>query len=217
MKQVPAKPLGHEFRRSPVRFSPCSSCPIVPRVILFGNSRVTPRSGLSPNSVWRRYRVGVDDSVEGTALLREGVKKLLKMLIHFTMACTGNVGIPEVDLTCLRELKTVGGTTPHLLRATGMLSLPESCRSRFPSATSSLAHPLPLSLTFLSFATLAVFNALSCFLLTLLTRSFALAPLLLLLPQSFIAMLHNAVEHLHRPPTRSRVLSDALHLRYVFW
>src|SRR6266540_5766881 len=151
MKQVPAKLLGREFRRSPVRFSPCSSRPIVPRVVLFGNSRVTPRSGVSPNSVWRRYRVGVDDSVEGTALLREGVKKLIKMLIHFTMACTGNVGIPELDLTCLRELKTIGCTTPSLLRATGILSLLESCRSRFPSATSSLAHPLPLSLTFLYF------------------------------------------------------------------
>src|SRR6266511_2489818 len=106
---------------------------------------------------------------------------------------------------------------PQLLRVTGILSLPESCRSRFPSATSSLAHPLPLSLTFLSFAALAVFNALSCFLLLLLTRSFELAPLLLLLPQSFIATLHNAVEHLHRPPARSHVLSDALHLHYVFW
>src|SRR5881394_3862033 len=105
---------------------------------------------------------------------------------------------------------------PQLLRATGILSLPESCRSRFPSAISSLAHPLPLSLTFLSFAMLAVFSALSCFLLTLLTRSFALAPLLLLLPQSFIATLHNAIEQLHLPPARSRLSSDALHLRYIF-
>src|SRR5438128_9280545 len=143
------------------------------------------------------------------------------MLTHLTMACTihriENVSVPKVNLTCLRELKTVGGTMPHLLRATGILSLPEFCRSRFPSATSSLAHPLPLSLTFLSFAALAVFNALSCFLLLLLTRSFELAPLLLLLPQSFIATLHNAVEHLHRPPARSRVLSDAFHHRYIFW
>src|SRR6266508_4919940 len=139
------------------------------------------------------------------------------MLTHFTMACTENVSVPELNLTCLRELKTVGGTMPHLLRATGILSLPESCRSRFPSATSSLAHPLPLRLTFLSFAALAVFNALSCFLLLLLTRSFELAPLVLLLPQSFIATLHNAVEHLHRPPAHSRVLSDAFHLRYIFW
>src|SRR6266498_2061016 len=96
--------------------------------------------------------------------------KLLKMLKHCTMACTGNISVPEVNVTCLRELKIIGGTTPHLLRATGILSLPESCRSRFPSATSSLAHPLPLSLTFLSFAALAVFNALSCFLLLLLDR-----------------------------------------------
>src|SRR5947207_10789231 len=92
-----------------------------------------------------------------------------KMLTHFTMACTENVSVPELNLTCLRELKTIGGTTPHLLRATGILSLPESCCSRFPSATSSLAHPVPLSLTFLSFATLAIFSALSCFFLTLLT------------------------------------------------
>src|SRR6266498_451960 len=106
---------------------------------------------------------------------------------------------------------------PHLLRATGILSLPESYRSRFPSAMSSLTHPLPLSLTFLYFAVLAVFYALSCFLLLLLMRSFELAPLLLLLPQSFIATLHNAVEHLHRPPARSHVLSDVFHLRYVFW
>src|SRR6266540_1296503 len=105
---------------------------------------------------------------------------------------------------------------PQLLRATGILSLPESCRSRFPSATSSLAHPLPLSLTFLSFAMLAVFSALSCFLLSLLTSSFALAPLLLLLPQSLIATLHKAVELLHLPPPLSRLLSDAFHLRYVF-
>src|SRR5881394_4083649 len=216
MKQVPAKPLGREFRRSPMRFSPCSSRPILPRVVLFGNSRVTPRSGVSPSSLWRRCRLGVDHGVEGTALLREGVKKLLKMLIHFTMACTENVGIPELDLTCLRELKTVGRTTPPLLRATGILSLPESCRSKFPSATSSLAHPLPLSLTFLSFAMLAVFNALSCFLLFLLTRSFELAPLVVILPQSFIATLHKAIEQLHRPQALSRLLSDAFHLRYVF-
>src|SRR5438132_8019712 len=104
----------------------------------------------------------------------------------------------------------------QLLRATGILSLPESCRSRFPSAMSSLVHPLPLSLTFLAFAALAVFNALSCFLLLLLTRSFELALLLLLLPQSFIATLHKAVEQLHRPPALSRLLSDAFHLRYVF-
>src|SRR5438132_4843416 len=97
---------------------------------------------------------------------------------------------------------------PQLLCATGILSLPESCRSRFPSATSSLAHPLPLSLKFLSFATLAVFNALSCFLLTLLTRSFALAPLLLLLPENLIATLHKAVELLHLPPSLSRLPSD---------
>src|SRR5438128_5719757 len=76
--------------------------------------------------------------------------------------------------------------------------------------------PIPLSLTFLSFATLAVFSALSCFLLTLLTRSFTLAPLLLLLPQSLIATLHKAVELLHRPPPLSRLPSDAFHLRYVF-
>src|SRR6266542_3436840 len=120
------------------------------------------------------------------------------------------------NLTCLRELKTIGGTTPHLLRATGILSLPESCRSGFSSATSSLAHPIPLSLTILSFATLAVFSALSCFLLTLLTRSFELAPLLLLLQQSLIARLHNAIEQLHLPPARSRLPSDVLHLRYVF-
>src|SRR6266540_6458372 len=97
---------------------------------------------------------------------------------------------------------------PQLLRATGILSLPESCRSRFPSATSSLVHPLPLILTFLSFAALVVFNALSCFLLLLLTRSFELAPLLLLVPQSFIATLQQAVEQLHRPPALSRLLSD---------
>src|SRR5438552_15239383 len=105
---------------------------------------------------------------------------------------------------------------PQLLRATGILSLPEPCRSRFPSAMSSLAHPLPLSLTFLSFAALAVFRALSCFLFTLLTRSFKLAPLLLLLQQSLIATLHNIVEHLHYPPTRSRVPTDAFHLHYIF-
>src|SRR6266508_3012076 len=104
----------------------------------------------------------------------------------------------------------------QLQRATGILSLPESCRSRFPSATSSLAHPLPLSLMFLFLAALAVLNALLCFLLLLPTRSFELAPLLLLLPQSFIATLHKAVEHLHRPPALSRLLSDAFHLRYVF-
>src|SRR5438876_6892224 len=132
------------------------------------------------------------------------------------MASTGNVSVPEVNVACLRELKIVGSTIPHLLRATGILSLPESCRSRFPSATSSLAYPIPLSLTFLSFATLAVFNALLCFLLTLLTRSFALAPLLLLLPQSMIATLHKAVELLHRPPPLSRLPSDAFHLRYIF-
>src|SRR6266542_1507487 len=97
---------------------------------------------------------------------------------------------------------------PHLLRAMGILSLSESCRSRFPSATSSLAHPIPLSLMFLTFATLAVFSALSCFLLTLLTRSFALAPLLLLLPQSLIAMLHKAVEQIHLPPALSHLPSD---------
>src|SRR6266508_3602312 len=97
-----------------------------------------------------------------TTLLTEGENKLIKMLTHFTMACTGNVSVPELNLTCLRELKTVGGTTPHLLRATGILSLPESCRSRFPSATSSLTHHVPLSLTFLSFVALAIFNALSC-------------------------------------------------------
>src|SRR6266540_2492412 len=101
---------------------------------------------------------------------------------------------------------------PQLLRAMRILSLPESCRSRFPSATSSLAHPLPLSLTFLSFAALAVFSALSCFLFTLLTRSFKFALLLLLLQQSLIATLHNIVEHLHHPPTRSRVPSDVFHL-----
>src|SRR5438128_1052544 len=77
-----------------VLFRPVSCC--------LETNVVTPRSGVSPNSVWRRYRLGVDHSVEGTALLREGVKKLLKMLIHFTMACNGNVGIPELDLTCLR-------------------------------------------------------------------------------------------------------------------
>src|SRR5438105_1274166 len=104
----------------------------------------------------------------------------------------------------------------QLLRATGILSLPESCRSRFPSATSSPAHPLPLSLTFLSFAALAIFNALSCFLLLLLTRSFELVLLVLILPQSFIATLQKAVEQLHRPPALSRLLSDAFHLRYVF-
>src|SRR6266540_7034217 len=105
---------------------------------------------------------------------------------------------------------------PHLLRATGIFFLPQSIHSRFPSVTSSLAHPFPLSLTFLSFVTLAVFSVLSCFLLSLLTRSFALAPLLLLLQQSFIATLHNAIEQLHLSPARSRLLSDALHLRYVF-
>src|SRR5881394_3634761 len=105
---------------------------------------------------------------------------------------------------------------PHLLHATGILSLPESYCSRFPSATSSLARPIPLSLTFLSFATLAVFSALSCFLLTLLTHSFALAPLLLLLPQSLIATLHKAIELLHLPPPLSHLPSDAFHLRYVF-
>src|SRR5436190_24123060 len=105
---------------------------------------------------------------------------------------------------------------PHLLRATGILFLPQSIHSRFPSATSALAHPVPLSLTFLSFATLAVFSALSCFLLTLLTRSFALAPLLLLLPQSLIATLHKAVEQLHLPPALSRLPSDAFHLHYIF-
>src|SRR5881394_1436220 len=105
---------------------------------------------------------------------------------------------------------------PHLLHATGILSLSESCRSRFPSTTSSLTHPVPLSFTFLSFTTLAVFSALSCFLLTLLTRSFALAPLLLLLPQSLIATLHKAIEQLHLPPALSRLPSDAFHLRYVF-
>src|SRR5207244_10939406 len=94
--------------------------------------------------------------------------------------------------------------------------LPQSIHSRFPSVTSSLAHPFPLSLTFLSFVTLAVFSVLSCFLLSLLTRSFALAPLLLLLPQSLIATLHKAVEFLHRPPSFSRLPSDAFHLRYVF-
>src|SRR5438105_10020113 len=148
--------------------------------------------------------------------MMEGVKKLLKMLTHFTIACTGNVSVPELNLTCLRELKTVGGTTPHLLRATGILSLPECCRSRFPSATSSLGNPVPLSLTFLSFATLAVFGVLLCFLLTLLTRSFALAPLLLLLLQSLIATLHKAVELLHLLPPLSHLPSDAFHLRYVF-
>src|SRR6266540_2877293 len=147
----------------------------------------------------------------------ERVNKLLKMVTHCTMASTGNVNVLEVNLTCLRELKIIGGTTPHLLRATGILSLPESCRSRFPSAMSSLAHPLPLSLTFLYFAALTVLYALSCFLFLLLTCSFKLTPLLLLLPQSFIATLHNAVEHLNCPPARSRVLSDAFHLRYVFW
>src|SRR6266542_1858485 len=105
---------------------------------------------------------------------------------------------------------------PHLLRATGILSFSESCRSRFPSAMSSVAHHVPLSFTFLSFTTLAVFSTLSCFLLTLLTRSFALALLLLLLPQSMIATLHKTVELLHRPPPLSRLLSDAFHLRYVF-
>src|SRR6266540_4940843 len=105
---------------------------------------------------------------------------------------------------------------PYLLRATGILSLSESCCSRFPSAMSSLAHPIPLSFTFLSFATLAVFSALSCFLLTLLTRSFVLAPLLLLLPQSLIATLHKAVELLHLPPLLSHLPSDAFHLRYIF-
>src|SRR5438128_12305188 len=105
----------------------------------------------------------------------------------------------------------------QLLRATGILSLPESCRSRFSSATSSLTHPLPLSLMFLSFATLAVFSALSCFLLTLLMRSFALEPLLLLLQQSLIATLHNVIEQLHLPLACSRVPSDALQLCYVFW
>src|SRR5881394_4501199 len=105
---------------------------------------------------------------------------------------------------------------PHLLRATGIPFLPQSIHSRFPSATTSLAHPFPLSLTFLSFAMLAVFSALSCFLLTLLTRSFELVPLLLLLQQSFIATLHNAIEQLHLPPARSRLSSDALHLRYIF-
>src|SRR6266498_3890129 len=100
---------------------------------------------------------------------------------------------------------------PHLLRATGILFLPQSIHSRFPSATSSLAHPFPLNLTFLSFATLVVFSALSCFLLSLLTRSFALAPLQLLLPQSLIATLHKAVELLHRPPPLSRLPSDAFH------
>src|SRR6266511_3028969 len=105
---------------------------------------------------------------------------------------------------------------PQLLRVTGILSLPESCRSSFPSATSSLAHPLPLSLTFLSFVMLAVFSALSCFLLSLLTSSFALAPLLLLLPQSSIATLHKPDELLHLPPPLSRLLSDVFHLRYVF-
>src|SRR6266540_3058811 len=103
---------------------------------------------------------------------------------------------------------------PHLLRATGILSLPESCRSRFPSVTCSLVHPLPLSLMFLSFAALAVFSVLSCFLITLLMRSFELASLLLLLQQSLIATLHNAVKHLHRPSARSRVPNDVFHLRY---
>src|SRR5438128_10409327 len=98
-----------------VLFRPVSCC--------LETNVVTPRSGVSPNSVWRRYRLGVDHSVEGTALLREGVKKLLKMLIHFTMACTGNVGIPEVVLKFLREFKTDGRTTKPLLRATGIHSL----------------------------------------------------------------------------------------------
>src|SRR5438128_12649567 len=97
---------------------------------------------------------------------------------------------------------------PHLLRATGILFLPQSIHSRFPSATSSLAHPFPLNLTFLSFATLVVFSALSCFLLSLLTRIFALPPLLLFLPQSFLVTLHNAIELLHRPPQLSRLPSD---------
>src|SRR5438105_13836532 len=105
---------------------------------------------------------------------------------------------------------------PYLLRAMGILFLPQSIHSRFPSATSSLAHPFPLSLTFLSFATLAVFSAFLSFLLSLLTRSFALAPLLLLLPQSLIAALHKAVELLHRRPPLSRLPSDAFHLRYAF-
>src|SRR5881394_189598 len=105
---------------------------------------------------------------------------------------------------------------PHLLRATGIPFLPQSIHSRFPSATSSLAHPFPLNLTFLSFATLTIFSPLSCFLLSLLTRSFALAPLLLLLPQSLIATLHKAVELLHHPPPLSRLPSDTFHLRYVF-
>src|SRR6266540_2368394 len=105
---------------------------------------------------------------------------------------------------------------PHLLRATGILFLLQSIHSRFPSATSSLAHPFPLSLTFISFATLAVFSALLCFLLTLLTCSFALTPLLLLLPQSLIATLHKAVELLHLPQALSRLPSDAFHFRYIF-
>ena len=105
----------------------------MPRVVLFGNSRVTPRSGVSPNSVRRCYRVGVDDSVEGTALLREGVKKLIKMLIHFTMVCTGNVGIPELDLTCLRELKTVGGYNAASTACNG---------DTFPSSVLPLQIPL---------------------------------------------------------------------------
>ena len=48
----------------------CSSRPIMPRVAELS-------AGL-----------GVDHGVEGTALLTEGVNKLLKMLTHFTMACT---------------------------------------------------------------------------------------------------------------------------------
>src|SRR5438046_786783 len=89
--------------------------------------------------------------------------------------------VPRVYLTCLRELITRGSTTKTLLSATGILPLHESSLSRFPSATSPLTHPLPLGLTFLSFMASPVLNAYACFLLTLLTRRFVLAPALLLL------------------------------------
>src|SRR5438128_7414307 len=57
-----------------------------------------------------------------------------KMLTHFTMACTGNVSVPELNLTCLRELKTIGGTTRIYCVQRGYFSLLS------PAAPASLAR-----------------------------------------------------------------------------